>query len=137
MIEKARDVLREVFGFEEFLSGQQEIVDHILAGRDGLAVMPTGGGKSLCYQLPGLVKEGVTLVVSPLIALMKDQVDALQGKGVNAAVINSTQTWDEQKEILDQVRAGEIKLLYVAPERFRAGSFTSAMKTGGDCDAGH
>jgi ATP-dependent DNA helicase RecQ len=127
VIEKARDVLREVFGFEEFLSGQQEIVDHILAGRDGLAVMPTGGGKSLCYQLPGLVKEGVTLVVSPLIALMKDQVDALQEKGVKAAVINSTQTWDEQKEILDQVRAGEIKLLYVAPERFRAGSFTSAM----------
>ena len=128
VIEKARDVLREVFGFEEFLSGQQEIVDHILAGRDGLAVMPTGGGKSLCYQLPGLVKEGVTLVVSPLIALMKDQVDALQAKGVNAAVINSTQSWDEQKEILDQVRGGEIKLLYVAPERFRAGSFTSVMK---------
>ena len=127
VIEKASEVLREVFGFEEFLSGQQEIVDHILADRDGLAVMPTGGGKSLCYQLPGLVKEGVTLVVSPLIALMKDQVDALQEKGVRAEVINSTQSWDEQKEILDQVRAGEIKLLYVAPERFRAGSFTSAM----------
>ena len=127
MIEKARKVLSEVFGFEEFLSGQQEIVGEILAGRDGLAVMPTGGGKSLCYQLPGLVKEGVTLVVSPLIALMKDQVDALQDKGVKAAVINSTQSWDEQKEILDQVRNGEIKLLYVAPERFRAGSFTSAM----------
>ncbi|MDQ8191997.1 ATP-dependent DNA helicase RecQ [Roseibacillus persicicus] len=127
MIERAREVLRDVFGFEEFLSGQQEIVDHILAGRDGLAVMPTGGGKSLCYQLPGLVKEGVTLVVSPLIALMKDQVDALQAKGVKAAVINSTQSWEEQKQILDEVRAGEIKLLYVAPERFRAGSFTSAM----------
>lgn len=128
MIERAREVLRDVFGFEEFLSGQQEIVDHILAGRDGLAVMPTGGGKSLCYQLPGLVKEGVTIVVSPLIALMKDQVDALHAKGVKAAVINSTQSWDEQKQILDEVRAGEIKLLYVAPERFRAGSFTSAME---------
>lgn len=127
VIERAREVLRDVFGFEEFLSGQQEIVDHILAGRDGLAVMPTGGGKSLCYQLPGLVKEGVTIVVSPLIALMKDQVDALHAKGVRAAVINSTQSWDEQKQILDEVRAGEIKLLYVAPERFRAGSFTSAM----------
>ncbi len=127
MIEKAREVLRDVFGFEEFLSGQQDIVAHILDGRDGLAVMPTGGGKSLCYQLPGLVKEGVTLVVSPLIALMKDQVDALQDKGVKAEVINSTQTWDEQKEIFDQVRAGEIKLLYVAPERFRAGSFLSTM----------
>ena len=127
MIERAREVLRDVFGFEEFLSGQQEIVENILAGRDGLAVMPTGGGKSLCYQLPGLVKEGVTIVVSPLIALMKDQVDALLDKGVKAAVINSTQTWDEQKQILDEVRAGEIKLLYVAPERFRAGSFTSAM----------
>lgn len=127
MIEQAHQVLREVFGFEGFLSGQQEIVDHIFAGRDGLAVMPTGGGKSLCYQLPGLVKEGVTLVVSPLIALMKDQVDALHEKGASAAVLNSTQSWDEQKEILDQVRSGEIKLLYVAPERFRAGSFTSAM----------
>lgn len=128
MIEKARDVLREVFGFEEFLSGQQEIVESILEGKDGLAVMPTGGGKSLCYQLPGLVKEGVTLVVSPLIALMKDQVDALQAKGVQAAVINSSQSWDEQKDILEQVRTGQIKLLYVAPERFRAGSFTSAMQ---------
>lgn len=127
MKEKAREVLLEIFGFEEFLSGQQEIVDCILAGKDGLAVMPTGGGKSLCYQLPGLVKEGVTLVVSPLIALMKDQVDALQAKGVAAEVINSTQSWDEQKGILDRVRAGEVKLLYVAPERFRAGSFTSAM----------
>ena len=127
MIERAREVLREVFGFEEFLSGQSEIVSQILEGKDGLAVMPTGGGKSLCYQLPGLVKEGVTLVVSPLIALMKDQVDALVARGVKAAVINSTQTWEEQKEILDEVRAGEIKLLYVAPERFRAGSFTSAM----------
>lgn len=126
-MERAREVLREVFGFEEFLSGQEEIVSEILAGRDGLAVMPTGGGKSLCYQLPGLVKEGVTLVVSPLIALMKDQVDALQDKGVKAAVINSTQSWEEQKGTLDQVRAGEIKLLYVAPERFRAGSFTSAI----------
>ena len=127
MIERAREVLREVFGFEEFLSGQSEIVSHILEGKDGLAVMPTGGGKSLCYQLPGLVKEGVTIVVSPLIALMKDQVDALLARGVKAAVINSTQTWEEQKEILDEVRAGEIKLLYVAPERFRAGSFISTM----------
>ena len=92
MIERAREVLREVFGFEEFLSGQSEIVSHILEGKDGLAVMPTGGGKSLCYQLPGLVKEGVTIVVSPLIALMKDQVDALLARGVKAAVINSTQT---------------------------------------------
>ncbi|MFD2304730.1 ATP-dependent DNA helicase RecQ [Roseibacillus ishigakijimensis] len=131
MITRAREVLRDVFGFEEFLSGQEAIVKHILSGRDGLAVMPTGGGKSLCYQLPGLVKEGVTLVVSPLIALMKDQVDALQARGVAAAVINSTQSWDEQRQILDQVRAGEIKLLYVAPERFRAGSFTSAISQTG------
>ena len=127
VIEEAREVLREIFGFDEFLSGQQEIVECILEGRDGLAVMPTGGGKSLCYQLPGLVKEGVTLVVSPLIALMKDQVDALQAKGVQAAVINSSQSWDEQKEILEETRAGRIKLLYVAPERFRAASFTTTM----------
>lgn len=126
-MERALEELRDVFGFDAFLSGQQEIVSEILAGRDGLAVMPTGGGKSLCYQLPGLVKEGVTLVVSPLIALMKDQVDALQARGVKAAVINSSQSWDQQKEILNATRAGEIKLLYIAPERFRAGSFTTAM----------
>lgn len=127
VLERARQVLRDSFGFEDFLNGQEQIIASILSGRDGLAVMPTGGGKSLCYQIPALVKDGVTLVVSPLIALMKDQVDALVGKGVKAAVVNSTQSWDEQREILDAVAAGEIKLLYVAPERFRAGSFLSAV----------
>ncbi len=128
MIEEARAVLKETFGFDDFLQGQSEIVEAILQGQDGLAVMPTGGGKSLCYQLPGLVKEGVTLVVSPLIALMKDQVDALLARGVKAALINSTQSWDEQRERLNAMRKGELKLLYVAPERFRAASFMNAIR---------
>ena len=84
----ARETLRESFGFEEFLDGQAGIVEEILASRDGLVVMPTGGGKSLCYQLPALCLEGVTVVVSPLIALMKDQVDALQERGINATFVN-------------------------------------------------
>ncbi|MEM9080539.1 MAG: RecQ family ATP-dependent DNA helicase, partial [Verrucomicrobiota bacterium] len=128
VLEEAKGVLRERFGFEGFLDGQERIVGEILEGRDGLAVMPTGGGKSLCYQLPGLVKEGVTLVVSPLIALMKDQVDALEAKGVAVGLVNSTQSWEKQQEVLRGVREEEVKLLYVAPERFRSGSFMRALE---------
>lgn len=119
--------LREHFGFGVFLDGQAEVVGQVLAGRDGLVVMPTGGGKSLCYQLPALCFEGVTLVVSPLIALMKDQVDALTAKGVAATVINSTVPWAEQRERLRGMREGAWKLVYVAPERFRAGAFLDAL----------
>jgi ATP-dependent DNA helicase RecQ len=120
--------LRRHFGFDGFLDGQREVVDQVLAGRDGLVVMPTGGGKSLCYQLPALCFEGVTLVVSPLIALMKDQVDALTAKGVPATVINSTVAWADQCERLRGMREGAWKLVYVAPERFRAGSFLAALE---------
>ena len=123
----AREALRTEFGFDEFLDGQEGVVSEILAGRDGLVVMPTGGGKSLCYQLPALCLEGVTIVVSPLIALMKDQVDALEEKGIAAALINSTLSMGEQRERLDRMRAGEFKLVYVAPERFRAAGFVAAM----------
>jgi len=100
-IDDARAKLKEVFGFEDFLDGQEGVIGEILSGRDGSVVMPTGGGKSLCYQLPALCREGVTLVVSPLIALMKDQVDALEEKGVAVTLINSTLTWPEQKERLE------------------------------------
>lgn len=127
-VEKAREVLREVFGFEDFLDGQESVMEDILSGRDGSVVMPTGGGKSLCYQLPALCREGVTLVVSPLIALMKDQVDGLEKRGVAVTLINSTLSWDEQRERLDGMKRGDYSLVYIAPERFRAGSFMQALK---------
>jgi len=127
-LEHARIVLKEVFGFEEFLDGQQSVIADILSGRDGSVVMPTGGGKSLCYQLPALCRQGVTLVVSPLIALMKDQVDALQEKGVAVALINSTLTWAEQRERLEGMKKGSYRLVYIAPERFRSDAFMDALK---------
>jgi ATP-dependent DNA helicase RecQ len=120
--------LKKYFGFSGFLEGQEEVVTQITSGSDGLVVMPTGGGKSLCYQLPALCFHGVTLVVSPLIALMKDQVDALVARGIAATMINSTLSWEEQRERLDGMRAGKWKLVYVAPERFRAESFLSAVR---------
>ena len=122
-----REALKKYFGFEEFLDGQEEVVSQIVSGQDGLVVMPTGGGKSLCYQLPALCFEGVSLVISPLIALMKDQVDALVARGIEATMINSTQSWEEQKERLQGIREGRWKLVYVAPERFRAESFLQAL----------
>jgi len=120
--------LEEHFGFSKFLDGQEEVISEIVSGRDGLVVMPTGGGKSLCFQIPALCFPGVTLVISPLIALMKDQVDALVARGIGATLINSTLTWPEQKERLDGMRRGEYKLVYVAPERFRAESFLRALE---------
>jgi ATP-dependent DNA helicase RecQ len=124
----AKEALQQHFGFEEFLDGQEDVVTEILAGRDGLVVMPTGGGKSLCYQLPAMCLPGVTIVVSPLIALMKDQVDGLMEKGVDAALINSTLSFGEQQDRIARMRNGEYKLIYVAPERFRAAGFCEAMK---------
>ena len=120
--------LKEHFGFSKFLNGQEEVISEIVSGKDGLVVMPTGGGKSLCFQIPALCFPGVTLVISPLIALMKDQVDALQARGIAATLINSTLSWPEQKERLDGMKRGEFKLVYVAPERFRAESFLRALE---------
>lgn len=119
--------LEKHFGFPQFREGQEEIVDEILDGRDVLVIMPTGGGKSLCYQLPALMRQGVTLVVSPLIALMKDQVDALRARGIPADFINSTLNPSEQRERLRAMQNGELKLVYVAPERFRHGAFLQAL----------
>lgn len=113
----ALGVLQSVFGYPAFRGQQQEIVDHVVAGGDALVLMPTGGGKSLCYQIPALLRDGVGVVISPLIALMQDQVDALELLGVRAAFLNSTQSWEESCRIERQVRAGEIDLIYVAPER--------------------
>ena len=124
----AREQLREVFGYGEFLPGQAEVVASVLSGRDTLAVLPTGGGKSVCYQLPALLLDGLTVVVSPLLALMKDQVDALTRNGVAAAAVNSTVPREEQAGILRRAAEGDLRLLYVAPERFSDGRFVAALR---------
>ncbi len=119
------------FGLSSFRTGQERVIATVLAGRDCLCVMPTGGGKSLCYQLPALMLEGLTLVVSPLIALMKDQVDQLQALGLPVSLINSTLSAAEQNQRLDRMAAGEYRLLYVVPERFRSGRFLDAVRAVG------
>jgi ATP-dependent DNA helicase RecQ len=115
--DRAREVLRQVFGYESFRGQQEEIIGHVVAGGDCLVLMPTGGGKSLCYQIPALVRDGIGVVVSPLIALMKDQVDALRQAGVRAAALNSSLGPGEAVAIERAMREGEIDLVYVAPER--------------------
>lgn len=115
--ERALDLLQTVFGYPAFRGQQAEIVGHVSGGGDALVLMPTGGGKSLCYQIPALVRDGVGVVISPLIALMQDQVGALAEVGVRAAFLNSTQTYEEAQRIERLVRTGEIDLVYVAPER--------------------
>jgi ATP-dependent DNA helicase RecQ len=115
--ERALNLLQTVFGYPAFRGQQAEIVDHVSNGGDALVLMPTGGGKSLCYQIPALVRDGVGVVISPLIALMQDQVDALAEVGVRAAFLNSTQTYEEASRIERLVRTGQIDLVYVAPER--------------------
>ncbi len=112
-----QEALHQHFGFSTFRQGQEAIIQHILSGKDALVLMPTGGGKSICYQLPALLMDGVTIVVSPLIALMKDQVDALRQNGISAAFLNSTQSQEEQNGVMWRLRGGDLKLLYVAPER--------------------
>ena len=119
--------LEEFFGFTSFRPGQREVVEGALEGRDQLVVMPTGSGKSLCYQLPACIAPGITLVISPLIALMKDQVDALHRAGVPATFINSSLSSDEQRQRLREIRDGVYKLVYVAPERFRSPRFREAI----------
>jgi ATP-dependent DNA helicase RecQ len=119
--------LRERFGLEQFRPGQRPVIECVLQGRDVLCVMPTGGGKSLCYQLPALLLRGLTLVVSPLIALMKDQVDALVERGVRATLINSSLDPAEQRARILEIEAGQYDLVYVAPERFRSSRFVAAM----------
>ena len=121
--------LRQHFGFDDFREGQREVVGSILEGKDAVVVMPTGSGKSLCYQLPAMMLDGVTLVISPLIALMKDQVDALQARGLPATFINSSLSDVEQRARIDSLRRRAHKLVYIAPERFRSSRFTSAVQS--------
>jgi ATP-dependent DNA helicase RecQ len=122
-----QQILHDVFGYNQFRHQQQAIVDHVIAGQDALVLMPTGGGKSLCYQIPALARDGLAIVVSPLIALMQDQVEALQQLGVNAAFLNSSLSAEDNARITREVVSGEIKLLYVAPERLMVGSFLSLL----------
>ncbi len=121
-------ILRQVFGYQQFRAGQSDIIGTVTGGRDCLVVMPTGGGKSLCYQIPALMLPGLTVVVSPLISLMKDQVDQLRLLGVEAGYLNSVQTPQEQQKVLEGCHNNRIKLLYVAPERLLMGSFIRQLQ---------
>jgi ATP-dependent DNA helicase RecQ len=116
-LSRAQQVLRTTFGFESFRAGQGEIIDTVLSGGDVLAVMPTGSGKSLCYQLPALLRDGLTVVVSPLIALMRNQVAQLRSYGIAAAALNSANDPAENRQVLDGIARGQLRLVYVAPER--------------------
>lgn len=127
----ALSVLREVFGFEAFRPGQAEIVEAVAAQENVLAIMPTGGGKSLCFQLPALLEDGVTVVISPLIALMRDQVRALQEVGVTAGALTSGNTQDETDAVFDALDAGQLRLLYMAPERLASGGILGMLRRAG------
>jgi ATP-dependent DNA helicase RecQ len=127
-VDLAVEILKQKFGFAEFRTAQRQIVDLVMAGRNVVGVMPTGSGKSLCFQLPALALPGLTLVVSPLIALMKDQVDHLHELGMPAALINSTVPRDIQRDRIEDAIEGKIKILYVAPERFQNDDFRAALK---------
>jgi ATP-dependent DNA helicase RecQ len=127
-LEKARGILHTVFGYPNFRGRQEEIIGHLLAGGNAVVLMPTGGGKSLCYQIPAIARTGVGIVVSPLIALMKDQVDALQQAGVRAAFLNSSLTGLEVRAVEEGLRRNELDLIYVAPERVMMGSFQELLE---------
>ncbi|UWQ79563.1 DNA helicase RecQ [Leisingera sp. S132] len=124
----ATPILREIFGFDAFRPGQEEIVDAVTAGENVLAIMPTGGGKSLCFQLPALLRDGITVVISPLIALMRDQVRALQEAGVNAGALTSGNTDEETEQVWEAIEAGRLKLLYMAPERLASGAAMGMLR---------
>ncbi|MEE9613133.1 MAG: ATP-dependent DNA helicase RecQ, partial [Desulfatiglandales bacterium] len=127
-MEKARSFMERVFGFNQFRPGQEEILESVLDASDTLAIMPTGGGKSLCYQVPAFIRQGITLVVSPLIALMKDQVDALRVLDLPVIAIHSLMGIKEQGDALERISSGKIKLVYVAPERLTNQRFLDVLK---------
>jgi len=124
---KAQELLQQVFGYSEFRGRQKDVVEHVVAGGDALVLMPTGGGKSLCYQIPAILRDGLGIVVSPLIALMQDQVEALQQLGVQAAFMNSSLSAEQTYEVTSRILSGETTILYVAPERLMANSFLSLL----------
>ncbi|MFY9903141.1 MAG: DEAD/DEAH box helicase, partial [Trichococcus sp.] len=120
--------LKKYFGYDSFREGQEELITNTLQGKDVLGIMPTSGGKSLCYQLPALLLDGMTIVVSPLVSLMKDQVDSLREMGISAAYLNSTLSREEFLQLMDDMRSGQLKLLYIAPERIDNESFMNALR---------
>ncbi len=130
-LDQARTVLNDTFGYGDFRPGQVDVVASVLAGDDTLGVLPTGGGKSLCYQVPALLRAGLTVVISPLISLMKDQVDRLVGRGVAATYLNSTLEDHDTAARLERIAAGAIKLLYLAPERFESGDLLRRLQSAG------
>lgn len=136
-VSEAVQVLRRVFGYEAFRGSQQEIIEHVIGGGDAVVLMPTGGGKSLCYQIPSLVRGGVGVVISPLIALMQDQVDALRALGVRAGFLNSTQDLEERRLVEAEFLAGELDLLYLAPERLRVEQTLNLLDPGQDLALRH
>ena len=123
MLDKARYLLRKYYGYAGFRSGQEWVIENILQKRDVLAIMPTGSGKSICYQLPALIFPGISIVISPLISLMKDQVDILKENGIPATFLNSSLKATEAKRRLEKLERGEYKLLYIAPERLKTPGF--------------
>src|SRR6476469_7794197 len=122
-----REQLQSLFGLDDFRPAQRGVIEDVLAGRDVLCVMPTGAGKSLCYQLPAAVQGGLTIVVSPLISLMEDQVQQLRDEGISATVLNSTLSAQHRRRVMAEIEAGFEGLLYVAPERFFSGDFAALM----------
>ena len=129
MIKKALNILQEYYGYKSFRNSQKEVIDSILCGKDSLAIMPTGGGKSICYQIPALLFDGITIVISPLISLMKDQVDSIKELGISAEYINSSLTYKKTQEVIGDLKTGKVKILYLAPERLESAEFCELIKS--------
>ena len=125
---KPIDILSKYYGYSSFRKGQENIINSIIDNKDVLAIMPTGGGKSICYQVPALCLDGITIVISPLISLMKDQVDNLRASGIEATYINSSLSQNEYLKILNDIKEDKYKLLYVAPERLDSREFIDLVK---------
>ena len=123
------NVLKNVFGYDEFRDGQGDVIHHVCKGGDALVLLPTGGGKSMCYQIPALIRAGTGIVVSPLISLMQDQVEQLKALGVKAAYLNSTLSQEEQASISEQMVSNQLDLLYVSPERLLQFGFQQTLRT--------
>ena len=127
MLHQAEEILKKYYGYPSFRQGQAKIINNILQNKDTFAIMPTGAGKSLCFQIPALLFPGITIVISPLISLMKDQIDALNSLGISATFINSSLSSRQAMERIENAKAGAYKLLYIAPERLEVESFISLV----------